>query len=505
MGFIPRAHQPTRESSIPSLEERKHHLREAWKLAAEAMEYAQSLWQKSPKFQPYHKGDKVWLEGTNLRMSHPNHKLRPKRFGPFEVTEELGPVTYQLDLPPTWRLHNAFHAALLSPYRETSEHGKAQPAPTPELVEGEPEWEIETILTSRHHGHKKELQYLVKWLGYPESDISWEPVENVHAPKLTLAFHKEHPAAAKGIKFEDISVEGGEATGPKSRADPHNPLSKCPNNPVLQVSTTSCILTKTAFPNPCCHRCTHQSTMKMPTVKKMNTDNLQRSLKHTTTPTCLKRKQSLEKKYLDWSKSLPSPKTSTRAQPWLIWDPLGSIGKKGAATWDTKSCIKAKSYNAHTFNTEYSTASLTRWEPKAEGSVSLHEKYTRALSNRWLPPMSTMMISKSSPETSLSTLRSSRRWKGWMTLGHWQKSRNSEHLMHASPSMRNLYKRYKSCSMQCINSIRPSTTRQATWSSSWRPQKREWKMHESERAFKTPSLNLHEKGNLKGDIIGQVS
>jgi hypothetical protein len=46
-------------------------LQEAWKLVAEATTQAQSLWQKPSKFQPYKKGDQVWLEGNNLQLTHP--------------------------------------------------------------------------------------------------------------------------------------------------------------------------------------------------------------------------------------------------------------------------------------------------------------------------------------------------------------------------------------------------------------------------------------------------
>jgi hypothetical protein len=139
MGFIPKAHQPVQEHSLPALEECRLLLQEAWKLAAEATTRAQTLWQKPSKFQPYKKGDQVWLEGNNLQLTHPMVKLWPKRFSPFEVIEALGPVTYQLALPPTWQLHNAFHTMLLSPYQETSAHSANYSAPAPQLIEGEPE------------------------------------------------------------------------------------------------------------------------------------------------------------------------------------------------------------------------------------------------------------------------------------------------------------------------------------------------------------------------------
>jgi len=63
-------------------------------------------------------------------------------------------------------------------------HGKNYPTPTPELIDGEWEWEVESILASRCYRHKKGLQYLIKWIGYLESENSWEPAENIHALKL---------------------------------------------------------------------------------------------------------------------------------------------------------------------------------------------------------------------------------------------------------------------------------------------------------------------------------
>ena len=73
-------------------------------------------------------------------------KIAPKREGPFKIVKVLGPVTYQLKLPETWKIHNVFHATLLRQYNETEVYGANYPRPPPELVEGEEVYEVENIL-----------------------------------------------------------------------------------------------------------------------------------------------------------------------------------------------------------------------------------------------------------------------------------------------------------------------------------------------------------------------
>lgn len=46
------------------------------------------------KFQPFKKGQKVWLEMTNLHEGYPFKKLAPKRQGPFQIKEVLSPLVY---------------------------------------------------------------------------------------------------------------------------------------------------------------------------------------------------------------------------------------------------------------------------------------------------------------------------------------------------------------------------------------------------------------------------
>ena len=103
----------------------------------------------------------MWLEGTDIKTTHPTAKLTPKRHGPFTIKEAVSAVTYRLNLPPSWKIWNAFHASLLTPYRETDSHGPNYERPPPDLVKDEEEYEVDQILDSRKHGRGGALQYLV--------------------------------------------------------------------------------------------------------------------------------------------------------------------------------------------------------------------------------------------------------------------------------------------------------------------------------------------------------
>ena len=100
-------------------------------------------------FKPFVKGDKVWLEARNLKRLIINPKFAPKWEGPFTITKVLSSIVYQLRLPKTWKIHPVFHASLLSPYRENEVHGWNFPAPPPDLVNEQEEYEIEKIIRHR--------------------------------------------------------------------------------------------------------------------------------------------------------------------------------------------------------------------------------------------------------------------------------------------------------------------------------------------------------------------
>ena len=138
-------------------------------------------------------GDKVWLEGTNLRIPYPSKKLAPKRYGPFVIMAKIGRHSYKLKLPKQWRrIHPVFHASLLMKFRENETHGKSHTLPPPDEIEGEEEWEVEKIMS--HKGNGKTARYLIRWKGYAAADDTWEPLSNINNAKEELEKYKEEIA-----------------------------------------------------------------------------------------------------------------------------------------------------------------------------------------------------------------------------------------------------------------------------------------------------------------------
>jgi hypothetical protein len=79
--------------------------------------------------------------------------------------------------------------SLLSPYHETSAHGPNFSRPPPDLIDGEEEYQEEQTVSHKGIGQLKKLHYLIKWVEYPDSNNTWEPAHQVHAPDLVKQYH----------------------------------------------------------------------------------------------------------------------------------------------------------------------------------------------------------------------------------------------------------------------------------------------------------------------------
>jgi len=116
-------------------------------------------------------------------------KLMPKYAGAYRVTESINEITFCLDLPQAVldrKVHNAFHASLLKPYR-SDPYDRLPPAPPPnDFPDGAVEYEVDSILPSRKR--RGRLQCLVKWRGHDVSESTWQSsADRKHAQDVLAA------------------------------------------------------------------------------------------------------------------------------------------------------------------------------------------------------------------------------------------------------------------------------------------------------------------------------
>jgi hypothetical protein len=138
--------------------------------------------------------DQVLLSANHINLAsqalRPTKKLQHRFLGPYRIIQKVSPVAYKLALPDSLRIHPVFHVSLLRPYKDPMTFpGQSRPDPPPPAVtiEDHSEYEVERILD--HRTHRNRTEFLVKWVGYPEYDASWEPQEHLqNAPEILRAY-----------------------------------------------------------------------------------------------------------------------------------------------------------------------------------------------------------------------------------------------------------------------------------------------------------------------------
>ena len=200
MGYNPHADWKSATSPLPQVTLCVDQFKDTQAQAQNLMIKAQKSWVKHKDMPKYKEGDLVWLEGKNLRTAQPTPKFAAQRHGPFKVVQVMSPINYRLELPTQWSIHPVFHIDLLTPYRETIMHGANYQCPPPDLVNNTEEYEVKKVLDSWLFGRRRQLQYLVKWKGYPDSDNMWVDKDDIFADDKVREFKKSNPDARTHLR-----------------------------------------------------------------------------------------------------------------------------------------------------------------------------------------------------------------------------------------------------------------------------------------------------------------
>ncbi|XP_043717680.1 uncharacterized protein LOC122665590 [Telopea speciosissima] len=103
-------------------------------------------------------------------------KLNPRYIGPFEILARVGPVAYQLALPPSLvGVHDVFHVSMLRQYIPDSTH--LLPQQPAELIADLTYEEVpeEIIDRKEHNLRNRTISFIkVKWSNHSMAKASWE-------------------------------------------------------------------------------------------------------------------------------------------------------------------------------------------------------------------------------------------------------------------------------------------------------------------------------------------
>jgi Chromo (CHRromatin Organisation MOdifier) domain len=163
--------------------------------AQDAMKYAAyhmaRYYNDKHEHKEFKEGECVYLRlghGYNLR-GIPKAKFALQRVGPFKILQRIGTHAYKLQLPDNWGIQDVISVSQLEPAPQNDPYNREVPPPPPIDVDGEEEYEIETIIASRMRGRPRRNHHLVRWKGWGAEYGDWIAEENLeHAGELIEEF-----------------------------------------------------------------------------------------------------------------------------------------------------------------------------------------------------------------------------------------------------------------------------------------------------------------------------
>jgi hypothetical protein len=157
-------------------------------------------------------GDRVLLSTQHLKLIGERkraRKLTERYVGPYRVKRVVNANAYELELPASLKIHPVINISHLKEYRDGVLSFPDRPVPLtrpePEALDdnGAPEWLVDRLLDHRtvKRGSRQTDQYLVEWKGYPISEATWEPIENLtNSMDLVSEFNQQRNVQLSAVQ-----------------------------------------------------------------------------------------------------------------------------------------------------------------------------------------------------------------------------------------------------------------------------------------------------------------
>lgn len=149
------------------------------------------------------------------------HKLSKRYYGPYKLLKAIGDVAFQVELPPTSRIHPVFHVSQLKPCFGDVSASLQLP---PETESNHPQIKPLAVLDWKQVDDTTPLQVLIQWDGLFPEDATWEDYMDIKAtyPEFNLedkvCLQGERDVMNKNDQDEDPKHYEEEVLAPKLRA-----------------------------------------------------------------------------------------------------------------------------------------------------------------------------------------------------------------------------------------------------------------------------------------------
>jgi hypothetical protein len=104
------------------------------------------------------------------------HKLSKRYYGPYKLIKAVGEVAFQLELPPTSKIHPVFHVSQLKPCLGDTAATLDLP---PTAEENHPVIQPLSVLGWKYNNEATEWQVLIQWEGLFPEDSTWESYQEI--------------------------------------------------------------------------------------------------------------------------------------------------------------------------------------------------------------------------------------------------------------------------------------------------------------------------------------
>ena len=222
----------------------------AKELIAKAQERQVAQANKHRRDKTFVVGDKVYLSADFIRVKKADDardKLSPRAYGPYRIKRVLSPVTYELELPPTVRIHPVVHISALREHLRSErfpDRDQAYEPREPEVIDGEEHFHIDAFLKKRRNPWTGEPEILCNFPGYSAAEREYIPEAQLREDMSADAFQKLYDA------LEEHTARV--AARPGKRKPARKPALKPPSQPEAQLTHRHAKAPPVNPPKPTC-------------------------------------------------------------------------------------------------------------------------------------------------------------------------------------------------------------------------------------------------------------